>query len=182
MQDQLMYDGHIKIVRREHDGFYYDVVVSRDACAIMYIDEEDNVWLTRQYRVPVGREVIELPAETMDKPGKSSLDVIVEGLEEECGIRIEPSQVRYYGRIGSSEGHDTEMVDLFYAYGPHEVTQQRLDDCERIDVMKIPFEKAYRMMQDGIINGSKTVLLLQYEYIERLERKLSQEIYSMAIK
>jgi hypothetical protein len=169
--DSVIYDGHIKVVSKEHEGRWWDVVVSKNACAIMYIDEEDNVWFAKQYRVPLGKEIIELPAETMDKPGKTSLEVIVEGLEEECGIQIDPRQVKYFGQVESSGGHDTEMVDLFYAYGPHKVTQQRLDDAEKIEVVKIPFNKAYEMMQKGGIQGSKTAILLQNEYIHRLEQK-----------
>ncbi|MBI2129711.1 NUDIX hydrolase [Candidatus Woesearchaeota archaeon] len=168
--DELIYDGHVKLVRRKYDGRHYDVVVSKNACAIMYIDQEDFVWLVKQYRIPVAKEIIELPAETMDKPGKSSLDVIVEGLEEECGIRIDQKQVRFFATIGSSEGHDTEMVDLYYAYGQHTKTNQKLEDAEKIDVVRIPFYQAYNMIGRGEIQGSKTVALLQNEYIKRLEK------------
>ena len=167
--DNVIYKGHIAVVQREYEGKKWDMILSKDACAIMYIDEEDNVWFTKQYRVPLGQEVIELPAETMDKPGKSSLEVIVEGLEEECGIQIQPEQVNYFGQVESSGGHDTEMVDLFYAYGPHKVVGQRLEDSEKIEVVKIPFNRAYKMMQNGEIQGSKTIALLQHEYIKRLE-------------
>jgi hypothetical protein len=173
--DIVVYTGHIAVVGRQYDGKYWDTVLSKDACAIMYIDEDDNVWFTRQYRVPLGRKILELPAETMDKPGKSSLEVIVEGLEEECGIRIKPDQVKYFGSIESSGGHDTEMVDLFYAYGHHEKTQQRLEDDEKIEVVKIPFDKAYSMIATGEIQGAKTIALLQNEYIIRLEEKYGKK-------
>ncbi len=166
--DKPIYNGHIKVVQRPYDGKDWDVVVSKNACAIMYIDLEDNVWFTKQYRVALDRTILELPAETMDKEGKSSLQVIVEGLEEECGIQINTSQVHYFLTIESSGGHDTEMVDLFYASGNHVKTQQRLEDDEKIDVVKIPFNDAYGMVLNGLIQGSKTVSLLQNEYIRRL--------------
>lgn len=168
-QDKVIYDGHVKFVHRYYGEKDWDVVVSKDACVIMYIDEQDNVWFAKQYRVPVCRTVTELPAETMDKPGKTSLQVIVEGLEEECGIKIDPSQVKYFTTLYSSEGHDTEKVDLFYAYGPHVKTKQRLEDHEKIEVVTIPFNQAYEMVKKGELTGSKTVALLQNEYIKRLE-------------
>ena len=168
--DRVIYRGrHLTLVHRDFRGKPYEVILSPDAAVIMYIDPEDHVYFVKQYRVPLQREVLELPAETMDKPGLTSLEVIVEGLEEECGIRIHPSQVRYYATIGSTEGHDTEMVDLFYAYGPCEKTQQRLEDTEKITVVRIPFFEAYRMIETGDIQGSKSVALLQHEYIRRLE-------------
>ena len=170
-QDKPIYTGHVKLVKRPYRGMEWEVLVSKNACAIMYIDEQDNVYFTRQYRVPLRKEILELPAETMDKKGKSSLQVIVEGLEEECGIRINPEQVRYFTTIESSGGHDTEMVDLFYAYGPNTKTDQRLEDTEKIEVVKIPFEQAYKMVLSGEIEGSKTIALLQNEHIKRLEGK-----------
>ena len=168
--EEMVYQGHVKLKRKLHDGKMWDVVQSKNACAIMYIDPYDNVWFVKQYRVPVGKEVLELPAETMDKPGKSSLEVITEGLEEECGIRISPEQIKYFTTIGSSEGHDSEYVDLYYASGPYNFVGQRLEESENIQVVKIPFEKAYKMFQTGELQGSKTVTLLQMEYIKRLEK------------
>jgi len=170
-EEGVIYDGHIKVVKRHYNGKDWDVVVSKNACAIMYIDQEDCVYFTKQYRVPLEKEILELPVETMDKPGKSSLNVIVEGLEEECGIKIKQEQVHYFTTTGSSEGHDTETVDLFYAYGPHEKTEQRLEESEKISVVRIPFCEAYRMISTGEIQGSKTIALLQNEYIKRLEEK-----------
>lgn len=172
MKEKIIHEGHLTLVQREFRGKTFDVVVSKDAATMMYIDPEDHVYLVNQYRVPIQREILELPAETLDKPEKSPLEVIVEGLEEECGIKIHPSQVRYFGAIASSEGHDTEKVHLFYAYGPCTQTQQRLEDSEKIDVVRIPFEKAYKMIATGEIQGSKSTILLQSEYIRRLERKL----------
>ncbi|MBU1976257.1 MAG: NUDIX hydrolase [Nanoarchaeota archaeon] len=167
--DRLIYKGHLTLVHREFRDKPFDVILSKDACCIMYIDPEDHVYFIRQYRVPMGKEILELPAETMDKPGLTSLEVIVEGLEEECGIKISPSQVHYFTTIGSSEGHDSEMVDLFYAYGPNKYVGQRLEDTEKINVVRIPFMDAYQMMLRGEIQGGKAVPLLQHEYIKRME-------------
>jgi ADP-ribose pyrophosphatase len=92
MNEKMIYEGHLKLVRREHLGHEFDVVVSQNAAAIMYIDPEDCVYFTKQFRVPLQKDVLELPAEILDKPGKTSLEVIVEGLEEECGIKINAQQ------------------------------------------------------------------------------------------
>ena len=170
LNEKIIHEGHVKLVQRKHEGRVYDVIVSKNAAAIMYIDPEDFVYFVKQYRVPIEKEILELPAETMDKSGKSSLEVIVEGLEEECGVLIDSSQVQYFATIGSSEGHDTEMVDLFYAYGPCKVTEQRLEDSEKIEVVKIPFYEAYKMISTGEIQGSKTIALLQHEYIKRMKK------------
>ena len=168
---KVKFEGHVNLVLIPYLGKDYQVVVSPDACVLMYIDEEDNVWFTKQFRPPAQRIVLELPAETIDKPGKSPAEHAREGLEEECGLQIKKSQMQFVTSVYSSEGHDTELVHLFKAKGPHKVVGQRLEDDERIEVVKIPFTTAYEMMQKGEIQGSKTTILLQEEYIARLEAK-----------
>jgi hypothetical protein len=165
--DKVIYQGHLTLVGRPHGKINYDVVVSKNAAVIMYIDDEDYVYLTKQYRPAMMREVIAFPAETLDKPHLTPLEVIVEGLEEECGIRINPKQVNYLETVNSTDGHDTEMVHLFYAYGKGEYVGQRLEDSEKIEVIKIKFDEAYEMMKNGEIQGSKTNNLLRFEKLRR---------------
>ena len=147
----------------------YDVVVSSDACAMMYIDNDDMVWFVEQYRVPFKKPILELPAETLNQPGESVLDRAVAGLHEELGIQVNPHNVKHVASVGSSEGHDTEMVHLYLAKGGHHYIGQKLDEHEDITVRKIPFETAYSMFASGELQGSKTAILLQHEYISRLE-------------
>src|SRR3989344_3452749 len=96
--DKLVYKGHLTLVQRPYDGKNYDVVVSKDAAVMLYIDENDQVYLTKQFRPAISEEVLALPAETLDKKGLSPLEVMVEGLEEECGIRINQEQAEYVAK------------------------------------------------------------------------------------
>ena len=166
--DKVIYKGHLTLVQRPYDGRYYDTVVSKDAAVILYIDEKDMVYFTRQYRPAIEEFVLALPAETLDKDSLSPLEVMIEGLEEECGIRIKSSQVRSLGRVISTDGHDTERVYLFLAHGKGKKVGQRLEDSEKIEVLKIPFDEAYRMVINNEIEGSKTSYLVMYEKLSRL--------------
>jgi len=166
--DKLVYKGHLTLVKRPYEGRDYDVVVSKDAAVMLYIDENDLAYFTKQYRPAIEEEVLALPAETLDKQGLSPLEVMIEGLEEECGIRIDSSQVKSLGRLISTDGHDTERVYLFLAHGPGKKVGQRLEDCEKIDVITIPFDSAYEMVINNQIEGSKTAYLVMYEKLRRL--------------
>lgn len=166
--DRVIYKGHLTLVQRPHMGKNYDVVVSKDAAMMLYIDEKDMVYFTRQFRPAIEQEILELPAETLDKPGLTPLEVMVEGLEEECGVRIKKSQVTSLGNLISTDGHDTERVHLFLAHGEGEYVGQRLEDSEKISVVKIPFPEAYRMAINNEIQGSKSSYLILYEQLRRL--------------
>jgi ADP-ribose pyrophosphatase len=172
--DKVIYQGHLTLVQRPHEGRDYDVIVSKDAAVMLYIDEKDRVYFTKQFRPAMEREMLALPAETLDKEGLSPLEVMVEGLEEECGVRIKKEQVEYVEKVVSTDGHDTEIVHLFYARGPGEFVGQRLEDTEKIDVVKIPFEEAYSRMKRGEIEGSKTTSLLRFEKIRRQKKRITK--------
>jgi len=167
-QDRLVYQGHLTLVQRPYAGRNFDVVVSKDAAAMLYIDERDTVYLTRQFRPAINEEVLALPAETLDKPGLNPLEIMVEGLEEECGIRIKQEQIQSVGRVISTDGHDTERVYLFLAHGHGEKVNQRLEDSEKIKVVTIPFEEVYKMVINNQTEGSKTAYLVMYEKLRRL--------------
>ncbi len=175
-EDKIIYKGHLTLVHRPHNGINYDVVVSKDAAIMLYIDEKDNVYLTKQFRPAMDAEVISLPAETLDKKGLSPLEVMVEGLEEECGIRIKEEQVQYLGKLNSTDGHDTEKVHLFLARGPGEKVGQRLEDTENIEVIVLPFDKVYEMVINNKIEGAKTGYLVLYEKLRRLNALCGEEI------
>ena len=166
--DEVVYRGHLTLVQRPHEGRKYDVVISKDAAVMLYIDEKDQVYLTKQFRPAIGEEVLALPAETLDKEGLSPLEVMVEGLEEECGIKISPNQVSYVGRVISTDGHDTERVYLFLAHGAGEKVSQRLEDSEKIEVITMPFDELYKKVIENQIEGSKTSYLVMYEKLRRL--------------
>ena len=168
LDDKLIYQGHLTLVHRPYCGENYDVVVSRDAAVMLYIDDEDFVYFTKQFRPAMEKEILALPAETLDKPNLSPLEVMVEGLEEECGIRIDENQVTSIGKVSSTDGHDTEMVYLFSAKGKGEYVGQRLEDSEKIEVVKIPFNQAYEMVVSNDIKGSKTSYLIMHEKLKRL--------------
>ncbi|VVB80065.1 Uncharacterised protein [uncultured archaeon] len=166
--DEVVYKGHLTLVKRPYRGKNYDVVVSKDAAVMLYIDENDMTYLTQQYRPAVAEKVLALPAETLDKPGKTPLEVMVEGLEEECGIRIKKNQVTSLGRLISTDGHDTEKVYLFLAHGKGKQVGQRLEDTERINVVKMSFDDLYQKVMSNEIEGSKTAYLVMYEKLRRL--------------
>ena len=166
--DKIIYQGYVTLVQRMHNGNCNDVIISKDAAIMLYIDTEDQVYLTKQFRTAMQEDIIALPAETLDKPGLTPLEVMIEGLEEECGIRINKNQVEYIGKAISTDGHDTEKVHLFLARGPGKYVGQRLEDSEKIEVVKMPFDEVYKMVIKGKIEGAKTAKLVMYEKLRRL--------------
>lgn len=86
---KLVYDGYVKIYEctRENDGVTetYTKVALKGASAGIVINEDGKMALVKQYRQILGKDTLEIPAGTLDK-NISIKDIIIEELEEECGI------------------------------------------------------------------------------------------------
>lgn len=86
---KLIYDGYVQIYdcERERDGVTetFTKVALRGASAGIVINEEGKMALVKQYRKILGRDTLEIPAGTLDK-NISKQEIIIEELEEECGI------------------------------------------------------------------------------------------------
>lgn len=87
--DKLVYDGYVKIYDcvRNRDGKEekFTKVHLRGASGAIVINEEGYMALVKQYRPILGRVTLEIPAGTLDK-NITKKDIIIEELEEECGI------------------------------------------------------------------------------------------------
>ncbi len=166
--DKIVHQGYLTLVQRPFKGKDHDIVVSKDSVILLYIDEFDQVYLARQFSPGLEHYVLTLPSETLDKSHLTQKEVAAEGLEEECGIKIDRDQINYIGRLYSSVGHDTEATHMFTFIGPGEHVGQRLDEGEDIEVVKMPFNDLYQMVMRNEIHDSKTNYLVLYEKLRRL--------------
>ena len=94
------------------------------AAVILAVDDEDHVLLVEQYRVPLGRSCIELPAGLIgdhdDVVGEDDLAAAARELEEETGYRA--GRLTRLAAYYTSPGYTSEQMTIF-----------RADDCAPID-------------------------------------------------
>ncbi|WP_066801454.1 NUDIX hydrolase [Sphingomonas soli] len=88
-----------------------------EAVVILAIDDADHVLLVDQYRVPLGRRCIELPAGLIgdDRAGDTPMAAARRELEEETGYSC--AQVEDLGFFHASPGMVTEGFTLVRARG-----------------------------------------------------------------
>ena len=89
------------------------------AAVIVAIDDDDHILLVEQYRVPLQKNCLELPAGLIGDEGGSegelALDAAARELEEETGYRAE--RIESLGEFYSSPGMLSESFTLVRAYG-----------------------------------------------------------------
>lgn len=133
-----------------------EVVRHGGAAAVVPLSEHDHVVLIRQFRYAVRRSLWEVPAGKLDK-GESSEECALREMEEETGYRAE--NLEKVGSILTTPGFSDERIDIYIARGLSR-SHRRLEPDEFIEVVPVPLGEALRMIEQGEIEDSKTVVSL----------------------
>lgn len=100
------------------------------------VTKEKEVVLVKQYRFPVEREVIELPAGILDRPGESLIDTAQRELREETGYRAGALQHFLTGVFDS--GVVGDIANVFFAADCVKVGEPQPEASEQIEVITVP--------------------------------------------
>ena len=130
-----------------------EVVEHRPAVVVVPIDAEGNLLLVRQFRYPVGRDVLEAPAGTVEE-GEAPEECAARELQEEIGFAS--GDLRELGGFWSSPGFTDEYM---YAYVARELAPSRLegDPDEDIEVERLSVPEVMRAIREGDIRDAKTI-------------------------
>ena len=141
---------------------------------LLYNKEKGTVILTKQFRMPtflndnIDGLLIEICAGMLDKDHPEAC--IIRETEEEVGYRLK--EVKKVFEAYSSPGVLTEKMHFFigeYTDGMKVSDGGGVDtEHEDIEVLELPFEKAIYMLNNGEINDTRTIVLLQYALIHKL--------------
>lgn len=108
-----------KFITAKRQGRWEYVARARGirAAVIVAVDDEDHLLLVEQYRVPLGRRCLELPAGLIGDGGDDEADetAAARELEEETGYRAE--RIEALGEFFSSPGMVSESFTLVRAHG-----------------------------------------------------------------
>jgi ADP-ribose pyrophosphatase len=130
-----------------------DVVEHADSVVMLPLDDEQHIWFERQYRHPVGKTLLELPAGTSN-PGEAPVETANRELQEEIGMRAEhfDELARFY----LAPGYSNEFMTAFLVRGLSPSALQP-DEDERIVVEKVPVSNMLSLIQTGQITDVKSL-------------------------
>lgn len=132
-----------------------EVVYHPGGVAVLALDEDNTVYLVKQFRYPFQQLLLELPAGKLDHGAEEDILLGAQReLSEETGL--EASQWTYLGCTLASPGFCTEVLHMYLARG---LTRkgQHLDADEFLDVVTMPFDQLVDQVMDGTITDGKTV-------------------------
>lgn len=135
------------------------------AMVVAFLDAH-TLLLERQFRYPLRRHFIELPAGKID-PGEDPLQTARRELKEECGY--EASDWRHLATLHPGIGYTDERIELYLARGLTHVGHAP-DDGEFLEVFSITIGEALEWVRQGRITEAKAVTgLLWADKISRGE-------------
>lgn len=121
-----------------------EVVDHPGAVVVVALDEQNRVHLVRQYRHPIARYLLELPAGGLE-PGEDPLAAAKRELQEEVGL--EAREWLSLGSFFSSPGFANECLHAFLARELSPV-QAEPDDDEDISVVRYPLTELLEHLEE----------------------------------
>ena len=141
---------------------------------LLYNITKKTVILIKQFRLPTYLHdnkdgfLIEIPAGLLDEDNPEQC--IIRETEEEVGIRLKSVINVYEGY--SSPGVLTEKMHFFVGEYTEDMKVNDggglANENEDIEVLELPFTEAVRMLNEGEIVDTRTIVLLQYAQIHKL--------------
>lgn len=162
LESELVARGRVWDVRRDRFEFggaelVRDYVDHTGAVAVLALDDDGRVLLLKQYRHPIARRDVEIPAGLMDAPGESGLAAAQRELAEEADLAA--------GRwdllldLFLSPGGSSEAMRIFLARELSPVTHDFVREGEEaeLDPEWVPLDDAVTAALQGRIGNAVTV-------------------------
>lgn len=160
-REELARGSFLKVVRdtvRLPDGgtATREFIQHPGAVVVVGLLDDGQLVLERQYRHPVGRVMIELPAGKLDA-GEGGLACARRELLEETGYLAR--EWAYAGQMHPCIGYSDEFIEIWFARGLSQ-QQRRLDEGEFLDVITATPQQLLQWCRDGQVTDGKTLSAL----------------------
>jgi len=169
LPEQVEWSGRFIEARRRGRWEYASRARGIRAAVILALDA-GAVILVEQYRVPLGKVCLELPAGLIgdETEGESAIDSAMRELEEETGYRA--AQWEDLGEFWSSPGMLSESFTLLRATGLSKVGEGGGTEHEDIVVHRVPLDRIADVVAEHRGRGHaidvKLLLLLGSHWLE----------------
>jgi ADP-ribose pyrophosphatase len=134
-----------------------EYIVHPGAVVVLAFLPNGKLLFERQFRYPLRRVFLELPAGKID-PGEAIIDTARRELREETGYVA--SDWEYLGIMHPCIGYSDERIEIFAARGLRRDGDQSLDHNEFLELVEMTPDEAIHAVWSGSITDAKTIAAL----------------------
>ncbi|GKQ42839.1 ADP-ribose pyrophosphatase [Companilactobacillus sp. RD055328] len=128
--------------------------------------QDDKIALVRQWRAPMAKETLEIPAGKIDIGETDFKKVAKRELREETGFQAD--DLVLVDKFYCSVGYSNEMFYTFFAVNPkREFDDLKLDSDEFLNVEWFTLEEINKQIEQEFICDAKTLLAINYWQMNR---------------
>ena len=124
------------------------------AVAVVPVNKKNEIILVKQYRYPVERVLIEIPAGKLGR-NENPIDCARRELHEEAGAI--DGKLKHLVTIFTSPGFSDEKMEIYMATDFIE-TKNSPDHDEFLKVIKVDIKSSIEMIKKGEITDAKTII------------------------
>lgn len=139
-----------------------ELVFHQGGVGIVAFDEKDRLLLVKQFRKPLEKVILEIPAGKIDPQDKQQPEITAaRELEEETGYRAE--KMIHLTSMYLSPGFANELLHIYHGMNltrvEHPLAQ---DEDEVLELYALTLEEAKQAIADQVICDAKTIYAIQY--------------------
>lgn len=131
-----------------------EYIIHNGACCVIPITYDKKVAVVKQYRYPMGKVLLEIPAGKLDSIDEDPLECAKRELREEAGATAD--EMIYLGQFYPTPAYSSEVIHMYMAYGVNFDCEKELDDDEFLNNDLIDLEVLVNMVMNGEIHDGKT--------------------------
>ena len=159
---EAVFRGHLLHVRRDRVALPNGTQTGREyilhpgAVLVIPILDDGSLLFERQFRYPLRRSFLELPAGKID-PNETPLETGKRELLEETGYTA--NEWHYVGQLHPCIGYSDERILIYLARGMR-AGEHRRDEDETLELLQMSLAEAMEAVRLGEITDGKTMIAL----------------------
>jgi 8-oxo-dGTP pyrophosphatase MutT (NUDIX family) len=151
-------------------GIYGKVHFKKIAVGALPLDANLNIYLVGQFRFVLNKYSWEIPEGGVE-PNEDPLVAVKRELLEEAGIVAEEWKLILTMHLSNSV---SDELAILYLATQLQLRDAKPEETEELTVKKIPFDEAYKMVEDGVITDSMSVAAIQKVKLMMLDGSLKK--------
>ncbi len=165
LKSEIRYKG--KVFDHQVDEIQYDsgnigireIAVHPGGAVVIPIKDDGKIILVKQFRYPLQKTLIELPAGKLDK-NEDPLNCAIRELEEETGYKAK--NFEKLGAIYTAPGYCTEILHIYKATGLIPGNHNREEGEQGMELLEYSIDEIKKKIISGEINDAKTIAGIFY--------------------